>query len=237
MEESMGIHDGHRNRIRARFHNQGLASFEEHNALELLLFYARPRCDTNVIAHMLLKRFGSFSAVMDAPIEDLMQVGGIGYNSATLLKMVPQLGAYYLESRTLPGVIIDSTERAGEYFLPKFFGKKVEEAYILALDDKRKVIRSICLSEEGIVNAVVISVRRIVTEAVSANATGIIMAHNHPGGLALPSAGDKQVTRQVYLALRHINVQLVDHIIIADGDYVSMADSGFFELLAREANY
>lgn len=227
----MGIHDGHRDRLRARFLKYGLAGFEEHNALELLLFYARPRCDTNEIAHALIKRFGSFAQVMDAPLEELTEVDGVGQTAATLIKMVPQLGAYYLSSRAAPGAILNSTEKAGEFFLPVFFGKKTEEFHLAALDDKRKVIRHACLSENGIVNAMAISIKRIVTEAVNANATSIVLAHNHPGGLALPSASDKTVTRQAYQALRLINVQLIDHIIVADGDFVSMADSGYMEAL------
>lgn len=230
----MSVHDGHRERMRARFVKNGLSDFDEHNVLELLLFYSRPRCDTNEIAHRLLKRFGSFSGVMDAPLEALQSVEGVGYNSAVLLKMVPELGAYYLQSRAQPGEILNSTEKAGAFFLPFFLGKKTEEVYMVALDDKRKVLRCVKVGNGGIVNAVHISVKHIVSEAVTSSATGVILAHNHPGGLALPSGSDKQVTRQVYTALRLINVQLVDHIIVADEDYVSMADSGFFEALHRE---
>lgn len=227
----MGVHDGHRERLRSRFVKSGLAGFEEHTALELLLFYARPRCDTNRIAHALIKRFGSFAGVLDAPLEELATVEGVGEHAAVLLKMIPQLGAFYLNSRAAPGVILNSTEKAGTFFIPLFFGKKTEEFYLVALDDKRKVLRHVCLSDKGIVNAVAISVKQIVTEAVNANATGVILAHNHPGGVALPSASDKNVTRHAQHALQLINVQLVDHIIVADGDFVSMADSGMLDML------
>lgn len=230
----MSVHEGHRDRLRARFLKSGLHGFEEHTALELLLFYARPRCDTNEIAHALIKRFGSFAGVMDAPMEELAAVPGIGEKSALLLKMIPAMGAYYLESRSAPGEAIDSTEKAGAFFLPKFVGKTNEEVYLAALDDKRKVIRCVCLSTEGIVNAVRITIKRVVTEAVNANATGVLLAHNHPGGIALPSQSDKQVTRQVYKALQLIHVRLLDHIIVADGDFVSLADSGFIAMLQEE---
>lgn len=230
----MGVHEGHRDRLRARFLKDGLAGFEEHNALELLLFYARPRCDTNEIAHALIKRFGSFSAVLDAPLEELVQVKGVGETSATLLKIIPAAAAYYMQSRTAPGAILNSTEAAGNFFLPKFFGKQSEEVHLAALDDKRKVLRSVCVSEQGITNAVAISVKQIVSEAVTANATGIIVAHNHPGGLALPSSNDKQVTAQIFKALKLINIQLLDHIIVADGDFVSLAESGYIALLHKE---
>lgn len=227
----MGIHDGHRDRLRMRFLQEGLAGFEEHTALEFLLFYARPRCNTNEIAHALIQRFGSFAGVLDAPVEELAEVPGMGHNSAVLLKLVPSMGAYYLNSRSKAGCILNSSKRAGEFFLPVFFGKNTEEVYLAALDDKRKVLRRVRLSASGIVNAASISVKQVVTEAVKSNATGIVLAHNHPAGVALPSAGDEAVTRQIFEALRLINVELVDHIVVADDDFVSMADSGFFAAL------
>ena len=230
----MGVHEGHRERLRARFLKDGLSGFEEHNALELLLFYARPRCDTNEIAHALIQKFGGFSAVLDAPPEELAAVEGMGETSAVLLKLIPALCAYYLNSRQGAGVVLDSTEKAGAFILPKFFGKMNEELHIAALDGKRKVLRSICLSDEGIVNAAPVSVKRIVGEAVSSNATGILLAHNHPGGLALPSANDRALTEQVFKALQLINIQLLDHLIIADGDILSMADSGYMQQLQNE---
>ncbi len=230
----MGVHDGHRDRLRARFLKSGLEGFEEHTALELLLFYARPRCDTNGIAHVLIAKFGSFAGVLDAPVKELAAVPGLGETSATLLKMIPAMAGFYLKNRSAPGEALDSAEKAGAYLQPKFFGKTQEEVHLLALDDRRKVIRSVCLSTEGIVNAVRITVKRVVTETVNANATGVILAHNHPGGIALPSQSDKQITRQVFQALRLINVRLLDHIILADEDFVSMAESGFIELLQSE---
>lgn len=230
----MSIHEGHRERLRQRFLQSGLEGFAEHEMLELLLFYSRSRCDTNAIAHALLRRFGSLSAVMDAPLEELEAVEGMGRHSAMLLKLVPPLGARYLGSRAAPGKILASTQKAGAYFISLFMGKTSEEVYLAALDDKRKVLRCSRISGEGIVNAVHIPVRRIVAEAVGANATGVILAHNHPGGVALPSIEDKQLTSQAFTALRLIQVQLIDHIIVADDDYVSMADSGFIEKLQQE---
>ena len=226
----MGVHVGHRERLRARFIKSGLESFEEHTALELLLFYARPRCDTNEIAHALIEHFGTFAAVLDAPQEALMKVPGVGENTAFLLKLVAPMGSYYLNSRSAAGEVLNSTKKAGAYFLPKFMGKTTEEVHLAALDNRRKLIRCTKLSNEGIVNAVHVTLRRIVTEAVNANATNIILAHNHPGGIALPSGGDKQFTQQARQALQFINVHLADHIIVADDDYISLADSGFFDI-------
>lgn len=96
----MGVHDDHRRRVYERFLREGLAGFEEHNAMEFLLFLARPRGDTNPLAHALIDRFGSLSAVLDAPIEELERVPGVGHSSAVVLKFIPQMCAYYLENKT-----------------------------------------------------------------------------------------------------------------------------------------
>ena len=225
----MGEHNGHRERVRARYLKEGLSGFEPHTALEFLLFYARPRCDTNGLARSLLRRFGGFAQVMDAPIEELAAVEGMGYSSAVLLKMIPDFGAYYLHSRASPGDVVNSTEKAGAYFLPKFIGKTKETLYMAALDDRRKVLRCTCIAKEGSIDALPVSVKRVVAEALNAGATAVILAHNHPAGLALPSAGDKATTKQIAAALHPVNIRLLDHIIVADSDFVSMAESGLLD--------
>lgn len=230
----MGVHDGHRDRLRARFLKEGLEGFAPHNALELLLFYALPRCDTNALSHALLQHFGSLAGVFDASLEELQSVKGVGYNTAVLIKLIPSLGAVYMEDKLHPGVMLNTTEKAGRYFLPRFYGKTAECVYMAALDDKRKVLRCTNLEEGGIVNAVNLSIRKILEEAIHTNATGVLLAHNHPGGVALPSSNDKWATRQAYHALKMINVELVDHIVVAGDDFVSMNDSGFFDLLRKE---
>ncbi len=232
--EKVGVHSGHRERLRARFLKEGLEHFEEHTALEFLLFYSRPQGDTNELAHRLIDRFGGFSAVLDAPLEELMAVKGVGYQSAVLLKMAPELSAYYLERRSAVGNVLDSTRKAGLFFLPKFVGKTTEVAYLACLDDKRKLLRCSCVAEHGIANSVAISTRKIVAEAVSTNATCVIMAHNHPRGVALPSPSDKLVTEQVMLALHYVNVRLLDHIVVADDDFVSLAESGYLQRIEQE---
>ena len=97
----MGVHDDHRRRVYERFLREGLAGFEEHNAMEFLLFLARPRGDTNPLAHALIDRFGSLSAVLDAPIEELERVPGVGHSSAVVLKFIPQMCAYYLPANAV----------------------------------------------------------------------------------------------------------------------------------------
>ena len=102
----MGVHDGHRERLKSRFLEHGIDSFNDLNALELLLFYAIPRRDTNVIAHALLDRFGGLSGVFEASVPELTDVPGVGENAALLLKLVPQMMKKYELSGEFVGDLI-----------------------------------------------------------------------------------------------------------------------------------
>lgn len=116
----MGVHDGHRERMKSRFVEAGLDGFNDHNALEMLLFYAVPRKDTNELAHRLLKQFGSLASVFEAKHEELMRVDGIGENAATLIKLIPEISRRYLLTKSLPTKVIRRSEDAGAYFVAKF---------------------------------------------------------------------------------------------------------------------
>ena len=223
----MSIHDGHRQRIKDRFLKEGLDNFEEHQVLELLLFYAIPRVDTNPIAHELLLRFGSLAQVLEATPEELEKVPGIGQNAAVLLSMITAVGRYYLVNRSMQERILTTIDRCGEYLIPFFHGRRNETVFLLCLDAKCKVLGCKELGE-GSVNSAAVPIRRIVEVALGLNATSVVLAHNHPSGLALPSGEDVQTTRRVAAALDAVEISLVDHIIVADGDFVSMAQSGLY---------
>ena len=218
---------GHRKRLKERFLREGLQNFGDAQVLELLLFFALPRQDTSPIAHALLQRFGSLSAVMDARAEDLLEVGGIGESAVVLLKLAPGLLGRYLESSRDPGAILLTTHQCGEYLLSHFFGARDEMIYLLCLDAKCKVLACRKL-HQGSVNTAAVSVRKVVEAAISANATSVVLAHNHTSGLALPSEADKETTRALFYALKAVDVLLADHIVVAGDDFVSLADDGFF---------
>ncbi len=220
----MGVHDGHRERLKARFLSAGLNDFEDHNVLELLLFYSIPRSDTNVIAHQLLNTFGSVSAVFDAPVEELCKVKGVSTHTASLIKLIPRLFPIYESDKTKDIEIITSTEDAGRYLMPRFFGKNNEEVHILLLDDKHKILACTKLFE-GTINATSITIKKIVAEVMKYNATTVILAHNHPAGVAIPSRNDILTTKKIGQALYLMDVHLKDHIVVSDGDYVSMLES------------
>ena len=220
------IHKGHRERLKQRFLEDGLDNFPDIQVLELLLFYAIPQRDTNPIAHALLNHFGSLSGVLDADVAELKKVPGISDHSATLLALVTELCRYYQVDSAQRVEILTTLDACGAYLVPRFFGRTRETVFLLCLDAKCKVL---CCKEvgEGSVNSASISVRKIVETALAANATTVILAHNHPSGVAVPSGEDAQTTRRIAAALSAVEVHLADHIIVADGDYVSMVQSGY----------
>ena len=220
----MGLHDGHRQRLIQRFLEEDLDNFEPHNALELLLFYAIPRKDTNELAHVLMDTFGSLKGVFDAPYEELIKVTGIGPNTAALLKLVPSLTRTYYSSDAR-SVILDTSEKSGEYFLPYYIGQTEEVVRLACLDAGGKVISNQIL-HRGSANAAEVNMRKIVNIALRNNAMGVILAHNHPGGLPLPSEEVVATTKSIREALMPMGILLMDHIIVAGQDYVSMARSG-----------
>lgn len=228
-DKKSSIHGGHRSRLKQRFLQHGLDSFDGHQVLELLLFYAIPRRDVNPIAHDLMRQFGNLSAVFHASVEELCKVSGITENAATLIRMIPSISRRYLIDKEADIKIIDSVETAGQYIMPYFSYEQDEVTYLLCMDNMRRVI---CCTEmsRGNVNSVEISGRRVMEEVLVRRASAVILAHNHPGGMAFPSREDEVTTQHIAKMLNSVGVELTDHLVFADDDFVSMYDSG---LLAR----
>ena len=222
----MGIHDGHRQRLKTEF----LAwpgSFPDHKLLELLLFYANPRSDTNPLAHELLERFGSLAGVLDADPEELQKVKGMGEHGAVLLKAAKELSGRYLTARTQLDNIARNSRDYYQLLRPYFFGARSETSCLLCLDGKGKVLGVRKLGE-GSVNAVAITTRRIAEAALALNAAAVVLAHNHVSGIAFPSEDDIATTRSLAPVLERLGVELVDHLIFVDDDMVSLRDSGYY---------
>ena len=217
--EKESIHAKHRDRLRERYMNEGIDNFEAHQILELMLFYAIPRKDTNELAHRLLNRFGSLPAVFEAPVKELMQVEGIGNGAAIFLNMISQIKRKYDLDKLNEKVYIKSTSDAGEYAVKLFCGRIYECFYIINLNSQNKVINAqkIC---EGTINEVVVYPASVVKSALQNNATKVIIAHNHPGGNLKPSLDDLNITRVLKNALNTVDIILEEHIIVADDKYV-----------------
>ena len=221
----MGIHDGHRERAKERFLAHGLNNFDDHTALELLLYFAIPRRDVNELAHSLIDSFGNLSGIFDASYEELLKVPGVGKTGATLLKLVPAICRRYMISLSGYADMLTSTALAGAYLVPRFMAERDEVVLLVCLDAKRKVLNCREIAR-GSVNSAEISIRKIAEIALAHNSTSVILAHNHTSGIAVPSAEDERTTRKIKASLELVGVTLADHIVVANDDYVSMADSG-----------
>lgn len=215
-------HSGHRQRLKKRFLKENsFDNFEPHVILEMLLFYTVPRKDTNELAHRIIDYFSSLSAVFDAPYEALLEFDGITENTACLIKsVVPLSRAYYNDKYNCPMVLNDTSDTA-DYLLNRYLGYKEEVFGVISLDNKNSVL-SFDIVAKGGHGAVVAEARSVVEIIIKTGASAVILAHNHPGGLAIPSGGDISQTRLIISACRSVGVRVCDHIIIAGNDCVSM---------------
>lgn len=224
----MSVHEGHRNRLRQRFVEHGLDTFSQHEVLELLLYYCIPRKDTNELAHKLIRRFGSVGQVFEASSRELAEVEGMGQNAAAFFDLLRATYRYIQINKNDKKKQMLSVADYGEHLENFFLGSFKEEVYLLCLDAKSCVIGCYKISEGG-VNSTNVSIRKIVDMAIKSNAVSVVLAHNHPGGLALPSPDDVRTTYTIAQALLAVDVLLVDHVVIAESDYVSMRQSGIYD--------
>ena len=224
----MTIHKDHRRRVKNRFLGEGLDHFEELHALELLLFYAIPQGDVNPLAHRLLAHFGNLHQVLTAPPEQLMQVSGVGEHTAILLGLVKGISQKYLIGIQENQRQLMTLEDCGKYLLDRFVGRRDEIVMLLCLDAKRTPLCCRIVSE-GSVNTAEVSIRKVMEAALSVNATTVVLAHNHPSGIALPSMEDVVTTRRVAAALDAVGILLEDHVVVAGRDYVSLRESNYYD--------
>ena len=215
------MHEKHRERVKNRFLSSGLDDFAPHNVLELLLFYAIPRADTNKTAHLLMNRFGSLDKVFDASVEELKEIEGIGDHGAILIKMIPALARRYALEKNKKGIVFNNVDTMGQYFVSQYIGVTVETVFMLLLDNKFKAIDCIKI-HEGSVNSCEITVRKLAELAFKNNASMVVLAHNHPSGLAIPSSADLYTTNQLGTALNLLEIKLLAHIIVAGEDYIDI---------------
>ena len=219
--EKEQLHSGHRERVKERFLRAGLDGFEEHNVLELMLFYAIPMRDTNDLAHRLINTFGSLDKVQDASVEDLCAVPGVGRNTATLLKLFSSVSRYQDLLRHKPKVHMSKGEAIAEYARVRNRGNTEEVFSVIGLDAECCFLTYEEISH-GSVSATEINIRRAVDALLRARAVCVVMVHNHPSGNLTPSVEDLMTTRTLRDAFHLINLKVIDHLIVSDDDYLSM---------------
>lgn len=231
MEKKSNPHEKHRKRLREKLYKFE-ETMEDHEMLELLLFSVIPRGNTNDTAHALIKRFGSLYNVFSASVEELMSVEGIGEKAAALIyEQSGLLRRYSIEKMNAPSNMVLTPKNAGRYIMNFFEGYSNEVLILFSLNRECKIQKSIIVSK-GTIDRVQAYMRDIVRIALESNAAYVILAHNHPGGEAKASENDLIFTAELERALTYINVRLIDHVIVANGDYVSIANQfGVFELM------
>ena len=214
----MNDHSGHRKRIKAKFLKDGLCSFADHEVLEFLLFYSIPRVNTNVIAHRLIKRFGSLNGVLCADIEELSHVEGIGEHSATLIKLSAAIAGRYIMGQARKSGMFFDLPRIGDYLVGRFLGESDEKLYLLLFDSKGNLCEELCLFE-GSVNSVGTPANLIINKAIKNNSVNVVLAHNHPGGSIRPSERDRDTTARLRYLLEQSGIKLIEHFVISDNLY------------------
>ncbi len=219
------VHDGHRKRLKDSYRENGLDTFSDLHVLELILFFSIPRGDVNPLAHELLNRFGTLAGVLEAKEEELLEVDGVGENTAFLLKLLPEISRRYRISRNGDRPLLDTVDRVGAFAVPLFDNLGEERAYLISLDTGLRLI-GVDLLSQGEPGGVEMSIRRAVEIAIHRKAANVILTHNHPSGSLQPSREDELATRQLRLSLRVMGIQLVDHLIVAGERYLSLNQSG-----------
>ena len=219
-------HEGHREKLRQRFiRENGFEHFEDHQILELLLFYANTRSDTNPIAHALLEEFGSLKGVLEARPEMLTRVSGVGDRAATLISMVVPLTRVWNRCAMNVPDRINNSREAEKYCLSILAGYRTERFYVISLNAQCSVLGQRKISD-GSLSEVSAYPRMVMETALNYNAHSVLLCHNHPGGTCAPSPEDIASTLQLQRLLNGVGILLLDHIIVANDTTYSMIQHG-----------
>ena len=194
--------------------------------LELLLRFSTE--DAKELTERILAQCPNIAAVIEADADTLRSIEGIDEESVLLLRLVPELHRRYFLSRSRDEKRLTTSADFGRFLLPYFYGARDEMVYLLLLDAAGKVLNCKLIGH-GSVNSANVPMRRVVQEALTANASGVVLAHNHPSGVALPSKEDADLTARLRDTLDALQILLLDHIVVADDDFVSMRESGYFQ--------
>ena len=223
---SENVHTGHREKMRDRFiREKGFENFEDHQILELLLYYANARSDTNPTAHALLDEFGSLKGVLEARPEQLMRIKGIGKQQAVLISMVVPLTRVWHRCAMESPLRIGNSREAEEYCLSILAGERTERFYVISLNAKCNILGRRKISE-GSLSEVSAYPRMVMETALNYNAHSVLFCHNHPGGTCAPSPEDISSTIQMQRMLNGVGILVLDHIIVAGDRTYSMIQHG-----------
>ncbi len=209
------MHENHRQRMRTRALSEGLSGFHDHELLEMLLYYAIPRIDTNETAHQMLEHFGSIKNIMEANADDFTDISGVGQSSALLFQlMIETCRRYLLDVYNVKGKRYTSLSSVASFFIPRFLGAEREELHVMLFNNRMNLI-SYQVVSQGAVNTTLVPMRYIVEKAYRKNASCAILAHNHPNGIAIPSQDDINITKEMVRMFDMMGIVLREHLVIA----------------------
>jgi DNA repair protein RadC len=217
---------GHRQRLREKFFKTGLSGLHDYEVVELLLTYAIPRMDVKPLAKDLVNRFKGLRGILDASMDELTEVPGMGEHSAGLIKLAKDMGTAYLEERVVGADIISSPGDVIDFLTIKLAGERVEKFLALYSSTKNEVL-AIETINEGTINQTAVYPRKVIEHAIRHNARSIIFVHNHPSGDSTPSKSDIKLTKELEDAARTVDILVHDHIIIGRNSHHSLRDSGW----------
>ncbi|MFZ3047457.1 MAG: DNA repair protein RadC [Desulfatirhabdiaceae bacterium] len=218
--------EGHRKRLREKFMESGLIAFRDDEVIELLLTLGTPRKDCKDVARDLMKQFKTFHHVLEAPVDELMNVSGIGPQNVFGIRLIRAVAERYLEKRLMNSVLIHNARELFDYLYMNMRDKTRESFLVIYLDAKNRIIELETLFE-GTLTSTSIYPREVVTAALRHHAAAVIFAHNHPSGDPTPSPEDYAVTRQLIAACRIVSITVHEHIVIGNNRYFSFADQGY----------
>ncbi len=218
------IHKGHRQRMMKKYLEHGIDCFEEHEILEILLFSCYPRRNTNDIAHALISRFGSLSGVLNASIDDLCDVENVGPSAATMISFFKDFALRHAHE-DFSGIVLATRPQLLDFCYGLLKDCMIEVAHVLLLDDAYSLISESRVSC-GVTSSVEFDLKTIATRALNNKCSKVVLVHNHPHGVLLPSAADVSTTRRVAVNLSAIGIELVDHIIVNEEYAYSMRFAG-----------
>lgn len=211
-------------RLLRRFLGKNPDGLTDCELLELLLRFTNG--DAERLAQRLVELYPSISALLEADSDCLRTVEGMDEDSLLLLRIVPELQRRYFLSHSQKECRLLNGTAFGRFLLPYFMGARDEMVYALLLDMGGNILNCRLLGH-GSINSANVPVRRLVQEALTANASCVVLAHNHPSGLAVPSPEDIDLTLRIRENLRIMELDVIDHIIVADDDFISMKESGY----------
>ncbi len=220
------MHDNHRQRMIERCQRTGFDSFADHEILEMLLYFSKPRCDTNETAHLLLERFGRIDNVFEATPEELMQIDGIGQRSAVLMHLIRESARRYTKAVMQNRKRFSHIREVAEYAHACFVGATTEQLYLFLFNNGMEMIDSILLTT-GAINSAEIPSRMMIEKAILKKAACAVLAHNHPHGMAVPSESDIQLTYHAAEVLGLINIPLLEHLVFAENRYACIMKTNY----------